>query len=141
MVLLTILVAVVSTCAISRSVQRRRVRRHVVATHAQVVFERLKLQAAQAVSDGALVRGLPVTHLRDQLLQAELNPRVRRQLWQHVAKVVERNANVRTRQTQWHGEWQRIWEWMGPVHLDEPAMSRTAPSSPGQEDAPPTPKP
>ena len=139
--LLTILVAVIGTCAISRRVQRQRIRRHVVATHAQAVFERLKLQAAQAVSDGTLVRGLPVTHLRDQLLQAELNPHARRQLWHHVAKVVERNANVRTRQAQWHGEWQRIWEWMGPVHLDEPAMSRTAPSSPGQEDVPRTPKP
>ena len=43
---------------------------------------------------------------------------MRRQLWQHVAKVVERNANVRTRQAQWHGEWQRMWEWMGVVPVE-----------------------
>lgn len=134
-VLFTVLVVIASTCAFSRSVQNRRIRQHVVATHAQIVFERLKVQAAQAVSDGTHVRGLPVTHLRDQLLQAELDPHARRALWQHVAKVVERNANVRTRQAQWHGEWQRVWEWMGPVHPDEPVMSRTAPSSPGYQDA------
>lgn len=122
--LLCTLLAFVGTFTLSRRVQRSRIRQHVVSTHTQRVFEQLQKQvlahmaAMEAGSNRVVPRGIPVPHLRDTILQAEPNPQVRRQLWQHVAKVVERNANVRTRQAQWHGEWQRVWEWMGVVPVE-----------------------
>ena len=76
-------------------------------------LQRLRTQAAQHAQAGDTAPlGVPVAHLRDELLPHD-DARTRRQLWALVARRVEQNANVRTRQAQWHGEWQRVWEWMG----------------------------
>lgn len=58
---------------------------------------------------------LAPSHLRDHILRAEHSARARARLWTRVARVVEENANVRTRQAQRRGEWLRVWEWVGPV--------------------------
>lgn len=141
--LLTILFVLFGTFTLSRSVQRTRIRKQAVATYAQVVFEQLQRQAAQAVADSSSVRGLPVTHLRDIVMQSEPNPNARRDVWKDVTKVVERNANVRTRQAQWYGEWQRVWEWIGISGSASPARKETATPPPEEVptpavDAPPT---
>lgn len=76
-------------------------------------LQRLRTQAAQHAQAGDTAPlGVPVAHLRDELLPHD-DARTRRQLWALVARRVQQNANVRTRQAQWHGEWQRVWEWMG----------------------------
>lgn len=95
-------------------VQHRRRRQQQVAVYAKEVFRRLQAQAAQAERDGT-PREMPVLHLRDTVLEAESRPRVRQRLWAPVVRVVQQNANVRSRQAQRHGEWQHVWEWMGMV--------------------------
>ena len=93
-------------------VRQARKRRVHVAKQVQRVYERLQEQAQRhAAGEGPLE--VPSAHLRDEILHAEPDTRARRQQWVRVAHVVEQNANVRTRQAQWHGEWQRVWEWVG----------------------------
>lgn len=113
------------------AVARARRARHARAragVYVQNVYDLLQAQAERAAADGA-PRGLPVTQVRDAVLATEPSPHVRRQQWALVAQVVERNANVRTRQAQWHGEWQRVWEWVGFVQ----APSSPAPGTPRAE--------
>ncbi|WFD21886.1 hypothetical protein MEQU1_000545 [Malassezia equina] len=104
--------------------QRRRKQERQVAFYAREVFQRLQTQAAQAERDST-PREIPVLHLRDTVLESEARPAVRQRLWAPVARVVQQNANVRSRQAQWHGEWQHVWEWMG-----------TLPSTPSRDPAP-----
>ena len=56
---------------------------------------------------------VPLSHLRDHILAGEHNGKVRNRLWKKVARVVEENSNVRTRQAQKKGEWLRVWQWVG----------------------------
>lgn len=118
------LTAVLATLFAHMHWQRRRRRAQHVALLAKDVFERLQAQAAQAERDGT-PREIPVLHLRDTVLSYETRPQVRQRLWAPVARIVQQNANVRSRQAQWHGEWQHVWEWMGMV-----------PTTPARPDAP-----
>lgn len=111
--------------AYQRMRQRRR-RQQLAAVYAKEVFQRLQAQAMQAERDGTS-RELPVLHLRDTVLESESRPRVRQRLWAPVVRVVQQNANVRSRQAQWHGEWQHVWEWMGMVP-STPLRETAAPS-------------
>lgn len=52
-------------------------------------------------------------HLRDFILASEPSPAARQRLWSKVGKVVEGNANVRTRETEVRGEVHSVWEWKG----------------------------
>lgn len=54
-----------------------------------------------------------VPHLRDQVLQYELDPKKRRHLWEGVEKVVEQNTNVRAGEREVQGEIMRVWTWIG----------------------------
>ncbi|KIS71773.1 uncharacterized protein UMAG_00208 [Mycosarcoma maydis] len=56
---------------------------------------------------------IPLSHLRDDILREEHHSAARSRLWKKVAKVVEENSNVRTRQAQKKGEWLRVWQWIG----------------------------
>ncbi|WFD29286.1 hypothetical protein MSPP1_000293 [Malassezia sp. CBS 17886] len=104
-------VAAVCVAAAWRAVVRARARRARVAGLTRDVYTRLQEQAHAAGAD--VTPGIPVTNLRDLVLQSEPDAHRRRTLWAHVSRVVEQNANVRTRQVQWHGEWLRVWEWTG----------------------------
>ena len=150
--LLTSFFALALVWYVSRRVQQTRTRQAHIAAYAQQVWDRLHAQADRATREGE-PRGLPVTHLRDSLLPADMPPRPRQQVWAHVAKVVERNANVRARQAQWHGEWQRVWEWIGmasaPATPTPPAQrtsrattdaSSQVPTSPPRQSASPAPR-
>lgn len=53
------------------------------------------------------------SHLRDLILQNEHSPAQRQLLWHAVEKVVEGNANVRSKQVEHNGEELRAWEWTG----------------------------
>ncbi len=53
------------------------------------------------------------SHLRDLVLQNEHSPARRQLLWKAVEKVVEGNANVRSKQVEQNGEEMRAWEWSG----------------------------
>lgn len=84
---------------------------------------------------------LPVNHLRDQLLSSSSNvdddgdggqaARImsrasrgsKKRVWTEVTKRVESNANVRTAQKRWMGEWGRVWEWVGIVSAGTPIRS------------------
>lgn len=57
------------------------------------------------------------------MLRSEHSPAARQRLWEKVARVVEGNANVRTRQARSRGEWLRVWEWVG-VSAGTPGISR-----------------
>ena len=56
---------------------------------------------------------VPLSHLRDHLLADVHQSKTRNRLWRKVAKVVEENSNVRTRQAQKKGEYLRVWQWVG----------------------------
>ncbi|KDN48845.1 hypothetical protein K437DRAFT_255393 [Tilletiaria anomala UBC 951] len=56
---------------------------------------------------------LATAQLRDHVLASEHSTKARKRLWAKVSRVVEENANVRTRQAQRRGEWARVWEWIG----------------------------
>ncbi|WFD17981.1 hypothetical protein MCAP1_000192 [Malassezia caprae] len=109
-----------------KRIQQRRRRLQQTAVYAREVFQRLQAQAAQAEREGT-PRELPVLHLRDTVLEFESRPHVRQRLWAPVIRVVQQNANVRSRQAQWHGEWQHVWEWMGMVP-STPTHDTAAPS-------------
>lgn len=116
-----------------RRVRMARLRHRHVALQVQQVYEHLQLQAARhAAGEGP--REVPATHLRDELLHTDPNARARRQQWARVARVVEQNANVRTRQMEWHGEWQRVWEWVGRT----PSLVASPPRTPVDAGASPS---
>lgn len=130
------LLAAVLVYSVLRRVQRTRVRRAEDKAYVHDVYARLQEQATRHLhGDGP--REMPAAHLRDVVLATEPDPRVRRQRWAHVARIVEQNANVRTRQAQWHGEWQRVWEWVGIVPGAPPTPQR-APSPRRASPAPPS---
>ena len=56
---------------------------------------------------------IAVAHLRDQVLQHELNPKTRKHLWEGVEKVVEQNSNIRAGEKEVQGEIMRVWTWIG----------------------------
>jgi len=58
---------------------------------------------------------LSITQLRDDILRKESLESRKKKIWTLVAKVVESNTNVRTRQAKVRGEWSRVWEWIGAL--------------------------
>lgn len=136
-----VLAAVIAAHVAVRRTRRARVQRARVARLVRAVYARLQAQALKHAQALGVPRGLPVTLLRDAVLEAEPNARVRRQQWAAVARVVEQNANVRSRQVQWEGVWQRVWEWMGMVERSEwegatagqgaPSVAAAAPAADG----------
>lgn len=86
-----------------------------VALLVSAALERLQEQAYQHAVDPVLHPDdfVPLSHLRDHILSEEHNGKTRNRLWKKVAKVVEENSNVRTRQAQKKGEWLRVWQWVG----------------------------
>lgn len=74
-------------------------------------FKRNSLQ-----EDGKNQEGfLSISQLRDDILRHESSEKVKKRIWSTVAKMVESNTNVRTRQAKVKGEWSRVWEWVGTV--------------------------
>lgn len=72
---------------------------------------------------------LSTAQLRDLVLRHEGKAPLRKALWARVSKVVEANTNVRTRQAKVHGEWARVWEWVGPLDgPDREMVQRPRPS-------------
>ena len=91
--------------------------RQKVAELVQVALERLQEQEYLNAVDPVVTPDpfLPTSHLRDHVLREQHSSATRQRLWNKVAKVVEENANVRTRQAMKRGEWLRVWEWVGVV--------------------------
>lgn len=113
------------TTYVYRRIRHARERRALVARLAGEILARLQEQAARSAHTHE-PREMPAAHVRDWVLASEPNPHTRKQLWVHVATVVEQNANVRTRQAQWEGEWLRVWEWVGVVPSADAAAPRAA---------------
>lgn len=86
-----------------------------VAQLVQAALERLQEQEYLHGVDPVLYPDdfVPLSHLRDHILSEEHKAGTRNRLWKKVAKVVEENSNVRTRQAQKKGEWLRVWQWVG----------------------------
>lgn len=86
-----------------------------VATLVQAALERLQEQEYLHGLDPVLYPDdfVPLSHLRDHILSEEHQAKARNRLWKKVARVVEENSNVRTRQAQKKGEWLRVWQWVG----------------------------
>ncbi|SPO19851.1 related to SRC1 - involved in sister chromatid segregation [Ustilago trichophora] len=86
-----------------------------VALLVQAALERLQEQEYLHGRDPVLHPDdfVPLSHLRDHILAGEHKAKARNRLWRKVAKVVEENSNVRTRQAQKKGEWLRVWQWVG----------------------------
>lgn len=55
---------------------------------------------------------LSSAQLRDSVLRDEHKVAKREQLWRRVSKIVEGNANVRTREAKVSGEYARVWQWL-----------------------------
>ena len=86
-------------------------------------------------------RTVPVNHLRDEILHGIPSARARRQLWARVARIVEQNANVRSRQAQVHGQWMRVWEWLGAPGGSSRTQNMAAHASPVPSALSPDPDP
>ncbi|SNX81517.1 related to SRC1 - involved in sister chromatid segregation [Melanopsichium pennsylvanicum] len=86
-----------------------------VATLVQAALERLQEQEYLHGRDPVIHPDdfVPLSHLRDHILAGEHKAKTRNRLWKKVAKIVEENSNVRTRQAQRKGEWLRVWQWVG----------------------------
>lgn len=74
----------------------------------------LQLSAQQRLADedtsGQTVRYIAVSSLRDSILPGVKSTD---RLWSDVAASVEEHVNVRSRNTEIHGEIMKIWEWVG----------------------------
>lgn len=77
--------------------------------------KRHSVQNGKANPDGFL----SISQLRDDILRHESLESRKRKLWASVAKIVEANTNVRTRQAKVRGEWSRVWEWIGALKTKE----------------------
>ena len=81
-------------------------------------LDRLATQAALHVRGEATEGWISVGQLRDDVLRDEFSARRREKLWDRVAVVVERNANVRASVRESRGgEVSRVWEWIGSLGL------------------------
>ena len=81
-------------------------------------LDRLATQAALHARGEATEGWISVGQLRDDVLRDEFSARRREKLWDRVAVVVERNANVRASVRESRGgEVSRVWEWIGSLGL------------------------
>lgn len=74
----------------------------------------LQLSAQQKLADedtaGKTVRFIAVSSLRDSILPGAKSTD---KIWNDVTSNVESHTNVRSRNTEIHGEIMKIWEWIG----------------------------
>ncbi|PWZ02803.1 hypothetical protein BCV70DRAFT_197065 [Testicularia cyperi] len=99
-----------------------------VSTLVQAALDRLQEQEYLHGVDPVLYPDdfVPLSHLRDHILSECHDPKTRNRLWKKVARVVEHNSNVRTRQAQKKGEWLRVWQWIGVVPYQPPSSAARA---------------
>ncbi|KAK9470943.1 Man1-Src1p-C-terminal domain-containing protein [Dipodascopsis tothii] len=100
------------------AVLRRLAVGRLVAELAATSTELLRAQQARSRDDdsGRTPRFVAVAQLRDSIFRApRTSAAERRQVWARVQAEVERNANVRSRQMEIHGEIMRVWEWVGEL--------------------------
>ena len=84
-------------------------------------------QAKRHASQGKIEDGfLSISQLRDDILRHESSEASKKKTWSAVSKVVEANANVRTRQAKVKGEWSRVWEWVGALNEVDRVKSRSS---------------
>lgn len=75
---------------------------------------------------------LAPAQLRDLVLRDEKSASRKAELWKKVEKAVEKNANVRARMAEQHGEEIRVWQWVGGAYetdlppIDSPAAGAPA---------------
>jgi Man1-Src1p-C-terminal domain len=84
---------------------------------------------ASPSSPGSTDAYLSIAQLRDSLMQHGEKGAIKKNLWSKVTKLVESNANVRTRQAKVQGEWTRVWEWVGPLEGEQYEMVERSPIS------------
>lgn len=69
---------------------------------------------------------LAPAQLRDLVLRDEKSASRKAELWKKVEREVEKNANVRARVAEQHGEEIRVWQWVGGAYeTDLPAIEST----------------
>ncbi|KAN0066093.1 inner nuclear membrane protein enriched at telomere/subtelomere region [Thecaphora frezii] len=122
--------AVLAVTYVRRRWRLAREERQKVNELVQVALERLQEQEYAHAIDPVVNPDpfVPTSHLRDHVLRSEPSTSARQRLWKKVAKVVEENSNVRTRQANKRGEWLRVWEWVGVVGagMSQVAIPQTA---------------
>lgn len=85
--------------------------------------------ASPSSSPGSTDAYLSIAQLRDSIVQQGEKGADKKNLWSKVTKLVESNANVRTRQAKVQGEWTRVWEWVGPLEGEQYDMVQRSPVS------------
>ena len=74
---------------------------------------------------------LAPAQLRDLVLRDEKSASRKAELWKKVEQAVEKNANVRARMAEQHGEEIRVWQWVGGAYeTDLPAIEAPAVGAP-----------
>jgi Man1-Src1p-C-terminal domain len=118
-----------------RNYRKQRVDSARVTELVQIALETLQEQEYNHATQSALYPEpfLATAQLRDHVLASEHSAKARKRLWSRVSKIVEENANVRTRQAQRRGEWARVWEWIGSGSAGALRPS-SRPSSPHKPD-------
>lgn len=84
-----------------------------------MTYDRLATQAALHEAGRAEEAFISIRQLRDDVLRNVASTHERERAWQRVRAIVEKNANVRASQREGakSGEWDRVWEWIGPVNV------------------------
>lgn len=95
-------------------------------------LEQAKRHASQAKTEDGF---LSISQLRDDILRHESSDASKKKMWLAVSKVVEANANVRTRQAKVKGEWSRVWEWVGALNDANRVKSRSSRGEVGEAQA------
>ena len=83
-----------------------------------LTLDRLATQASLKAAGEDDEGWIAIGQLRDDVLREVMRASDRERVWKGVRAVVEGNANVRAgqRESSTSGDWQRVWEWIGPVN-------------------------
>ncbi|KAK4053657.1 inner nuclear membrane protein enriched at telomere/subtelomere region [Microbotryomycetes sp. JL201] len=124
-VLLSSIAVLMGVALVRARLQRRLRERKRITALVGVTFGELQKQEQLHAVDPVLAPDAHViqSHLRDLVLQDEHSPAVRARLWAAVSKIVEANANVRTKQVERFGEEMLAWEWSGSSKQNLPRES------------------
>jgi hypothetical protein len=110
--------------ALQNRLKTRRAEKYRAEELAQVVLKRLQDQgrlhlhyAGGTASDGSSAPApyLAPDQLRDLVLPPTGSVASRKRTWERVERLINKNANVASREREVHGEMWSTWEWTGPV--------------------------
>ncbi|KAI9635585.1 Man1-Src1p-C-terminal domain-containing protein [Dioszegia hungarica] len=101
--------------ALQRTIKTRRAEKYKAEDLAAVVLKRLQDQERLHYTDPATTPHpyLPPAQVRDLVLPHRGSVSSRTRLWTRIEALIEKNANVATREREVNGEIWRTWEWTG----------------------------